>query len=353
MNPPAPEPNLWLVGLGPGPVEFVTLGAWELLASGKPLKIRDPAHETAQTVMARGISFEPVKQTEPDRIAEEVLNWADSETTSVYAVAGNALEAPETRSIIERAHVLGMDVRLVPGLSEVERLPAADPLTRSHVAPEAIRAGLAFQRLVSVMGRLRSPNGCPWDREQTHSSLAVHLLEETYETLDAIDRDDIDELKEELGDVLLQVVFHAEIAREDGEFEASQVISRLIAKLVHRHPHIFGEVKVSGAEEVVVNWERLKREEKKRGSIQEGIPKTLPALLHAYKIQRRMSRMEDPQGFNSRDIGELAADAQAAGSEEAVGELLFAVVDLARRLGVDPESALRKRAASVLSKSEQ
>lgn len=344
MKSKTSEPTLVLVGLGPGPVDLVTLGAWELLASGKPLKIRDSSHETAQTVLSRGISFEKVSGVDPASLAEEVLEWAGTSETAIYALPGNALEAPETQLILEQAEERGISVRLVPALSEIERLPAGDWLTRSHVAPEALRAGLAFQRLVSVMGRLRSPNGCPWDREQTHASLAVHLLEETYETLDAIDREDISELKEELGDLLLQVVFHSEMGREEGAFDAAGVIDVLLAKLVHRHPHIFGDVAVESAEEVVVNWERLKLQEKQRTRVDDGIPKTLPALLYAYKIQRRLARLGEKPPVTAERILELAKAAEAESGEESIGELLYAVVDLARRAGVDPESALRKRA---------
>lgn len=333
--------------MGPGPVEQVTLGAWEWLASGKALKVRDPSHETAQSVLSRGIKFERVTATEPDARAEEILEWAGASPESIYAIPGSALEAPETRLILEGAPANGIVVEVVPSVSEIDRMPAADALTRSYVAPEASRAGLAIQRLVSVMGRLRSPEGCPWDRKQTHSSLAVHLLEETYEVMDAIDRADMNELREELGDLLLQVVFHSELARENGDFEISQVIDGLLGKLVERHPHVFGEVEVSGAEEVVVNWERLKDEQKGRGSIQEGIPKTLPALLYAYKIQRRAARLSDEQPISSDEIARMAASASSEGTVEAIGRLLYGVVELARKSGVDPEGALRKHAASI------
>lgn len=353
MSRAGAKPSLFLVGLGPGPVEFVTLGAWELLASGKPLRVRDPTHETAESALVRGISFEPVKASDPAAIAAEIVEWASGLESCVYALPGNALEAPETRLILELAGERGAAVQVIPGLSDLERLPAPDPLTRSHVAAEALRAGLAFQRLVSVMGRLRSPNGCPWDREQTHASLAVHLLEETYEALDSIDREDMGELREELGDLMLQVVFHSELAREEKEFEVAEVIEDLLAKLVHRHPHVFAEVQVKGAEEVVVNWERLKRESKRRTSLADGIPRSLPALLYAYKIQRRSDRSDGEGSATADEIGELALAAERETSEEAIGSLLYAVVDLARRAGIDPESALRKRVAAAIETAQK
>lgn len=342
-----PEPTLYLVGLGPGPVELATLGAWELLASGKPLRLKDPNHETAQTALSRGISFEPAVASDPESFADDVLEWALRMGTGVYAVPGNALDAPETQSILDKAGERGVAVKIVPGLSDVEAIPAADPITRSHVSGEALRAGLAFQRLVSVMGRLRSPNGCPWDREQTHSTLAVHLLEETYEALDAIDRTDMQDLKEELGDLLLQVVFHSELARENGDFEPAEVVEKLIGKLVYRHPHIFGDVVVGGAEDVVVNWEQLKREEKGRGSVHEGIPRELPALLYAYKVQRRLARQGAGPQVSHEEVAKLARLAVRDRSEAVFGDLLYAVVDLARTAGVDPEGALRRRASAT------
>lgn len=334
---------LYLVGLGPGPVEQATLQAWELLASGKPLLIKDPHHETAETALARGMSFEPLRATDPSAIADEVLSWAETRAPCVYAMPGDPLESPETRPIVIGAQPRGLEVNVVAGLTNSGAMPVRDLVTRSYLTAEAARAGDAFKRLVSVMGRLRSPEGCPWDREQTHASLAVHMLEETYEALDAIDRDDLGELKEELGDLLLQIVFHSEMARQAGEFEIADVVNKLIGKLIHRHPHIFGDVAVRDSEEVVVNWERMKRQEKERTSAHEGIPRNLPALLYAYKIQRRLAG-EDTEPASSGLVA-LAEKTYAEPSERNIGELLFAAVDMARRAEIDPEGALRKRAS--------
>ena len=202
--------------------------------------------------------------------------------------------------------------------------------------------------LIRVMARLRGPGGCPWDREQTHQSLARHLLEETHETLEAIDQGDPDRLREELGDVLLQVVFHAEMARQEGAFDVDDVAEGITAKLVRRHPHVFGDVEVDSAAEVLVNWERIKAEEKGEHAVDEEIPATLPALSRAAKVQRRAAGF----GFDWRTkdaaqakVHEELAELERAGPDEAedeLGDVLFAVASLGRRLNVDPETALRK-----------
>jgi MazG family protein len=203
--------------------------------------------------------------------------------------------------------------------------------------------------LVKVMERLRAPGGCPWDREQTHQTLARHLLEETHELLDAIDGGDTDAIRDELGDLLLQVVFHAQIAADEERWDVDDVARRLVEKLVHRHPHVFGDVEVSGADEVLTNWERLKAEEAgARGVVDEEIPATLPALARAAKVQRRAAGWGAEWPTASAAIEALGKEAAAltdGGSDDAeaqVGELLFAAVAAARKLGVDAESALRR-----------
>jgi XTP/dITP diphosphohydrolase len=230
--------------------------------------------------------------------------------------------------------------------------------------------------------RLRAPGGCPWDREQTHRSLRQYLLEETYEVLEAIEKGGAATLREELGDLLLQVLMHSAIAAEAEGFDIGDVAEVTRTKMVHRHPHVFGDVAVSGADEVVVNWERLKAAEKgERLSVLEGVPRSLPALAFALGVQKRPARLgfdETPQlrdalAWSRRAMEELeetgeraaasaptpaaAASAPAGGHaagpppappelEDAVGELLFAVVAVARRLRVNPEDALRRRATA-------
>jgi tetrapyrrole methylase family protein / MazG family protein len=206
--------------------------------------------------------------------------------------------------------------------------------------------------VVRVMQRLRGPGGCPWDIEQTHQTLARHLLEETHETLEAIDAGDMDRLRDELGDLLLQVVFHAEMARQEGAWDVDDVAEGLVRKLIRRHPHVFGDVDVDSAAEVLVNWERIKTEEKgAEHGVDEDIPATLPALARAAKVQRRAAGSgfdwRTPEAALARVQEKLQQLEREAGpeveqTEEQLGDLLFAVAAVGRRLGVDPETALRK-----------
>src|ERR687891_29115 len=235
-----------------------------------------------------------------------------------------------------------------------------DPLSHVPTGPvPASKQGSRLLDLVRVMARLRGPDGCPWDRAQTHASLRRHLLDEAYELLDAIDEGDPVRIKEELGDLLLQSVFHAQMAADAGEFDIDDIAESTVEKLIHRHPHVFADVDAETPEQVYGNWERIKAEEKGKHAIVEGIPKALPALLAAQKIQRRAAG----RGFDWAELAgavekvreELAELEEAAhghededreGSakdalEEEVGDVLFSVTALARKLGVDAESALR------------
>ncbi|MGB9594378.1 MAG: nucleoside triphosphate pyrophosphohydrolase, partial [Anaerolineae bacterium] len=235
-------------------------------------------------------------------------------------------------------------------LYEIDRQAWVDHLTSLYIPPLPQPGGMeSFQETIA---HLRAPDGCPWDREQTHQTLRTNLLEEAYEALEAIDRDDADALMEELGDLLLQIVLHAQIATDEGEFRMPDVIAHIDAKLKRRHPHVFGDVKVSGAAEVTVNWEEIKREERNHAdhrSMLDGVPRTLPALSQAQDYQSRVARVgfdwPDIEGVRRKIAEELQELAEAQTAEEREGEmgdLLFAVVNLARWLGVDAESALRR-----------
>jgi tetrapyrrole methylase family protein/MazG family protein len=207
-----------------------------------------------------------------------------------------------------------------------------------------------FETFVSIIARLRAPDGCPWDKEQTHKSLRENLLSETYEVLEALDNGDKEELCEELGDLLLQIVLHAQIAKDDKEFEIGDVIKSISSKIVRRHPHIFGSRKVKDAEEVMYNWEALKKEEREEGvSMLAGVPKQMPALGYAYEISRRAVRVgfewENLEGVIDKVIEEIKEIKAAAGPEEKsqeFGDLLFTLVNVARWEGIDPEAALRE-----------
>jgi XTP/dITP diphosphohydrolase len=242
-------------------------------------------------------------------------------------------------------------VELAKAGARVTAGPARPPdsLSAAHAAPVARRAAAALADVVVVMARLRGPDGCPWDREQTHASLEVHLLEEAHEVLEAIDEKLLEaDLEEELGDLLLQVAFHARIAEQDGRFDIAGIGRGLAGKLIHRHPHVFGATVVAGAAEVVANWEAIKAAEKRRSGPWEGVPRSLPALLHAAKLQKRAARFgfaPDGDHAATRIRAELTEPATPA----SIGEALFWLVALARAAGIDPEGALR--AALVRFKS--
>jgi tetrapyrrole methylase family protein/MazG family protein len=208
----------------------------------------------------------------------------------------------------------------------------------------------SFDTLVAIIARLRGPGGCPWDREQTHLSLRENLLEECYEVLAALDAEDAESLSDELGDLLLQVVLHAQIAAEAGDFEIGDVLCGINSKLIRRHPHIFGSRKVKDAAEVTHNWELLKQEEREAGvSMLAGIPREMPALALSQRVQGRVARVgfdwEDVSGIIEK-LAEEVSELKAAASQEEkaaeFGDLLFTLANLARREGVDLESALRQ-----------
>jgi tetrapyrrole methylase family protein / MazG family protein len=219
---------------------------------------------------------------------------------------------------------------------------------------EAEADGLAMGRLLKVLKILRKPDGCPWDREQTHQSLRPYLLEECHEVLDAIDRNHMADLCEELGDLSLHVAFQAELAEERGDFRLSDSLDQICKKLIYRHPHVFGDSDASTPEEVMRNWERLKTKEKKgkaRESILDGLPASLPALLRAQRIQEKCAGV----GFEWKEIhgalekfkeetAEFLEAMQAGNQSEAemeFGDVLFSMVNIARYLKVHPEDALR------------
>ncbi len=217
---------------------------------------------------------------------------------------------------------------------------------------------MSWSNLVDIVAKLRSPEGCPWDRAQTHTSLKRFLLEEAYELFEAIDQADPAAVKDELGDVLLQVLLHAQIASEQGQFSIEDVITNLSDKLVRRHPHVFGEVFAETPEEVMVNWDAIKKREKagrERSSILDGVPKELPALMRAEKIQKKAAKVgfdwdHTPEVVEKvkeefRELEEAAAKGEQAELEEELGDLLFAIVNLARFIKVDPEFALQKATA--------
>ncbi len=212
-----------------------------------------------------------------------------------------------------------------------------------------------FSQLVDLMAQLRGPAGCPWDREQTPESLKPFLIEECYEVLDALDEGAPDKVRDELGDLLFQIIFHARIAEEKGAFTITDVINAIVEKMTRRHPHVFGEEKVSTSGEVLANWEEIKKKEKahqERTSILDGVPQGLPALLRAHGIQKRAARV----GFDWKELDEALPkldeeiaefkeslkSKDASGIEEELGDIFFMLVNISRFLEINPEDALRK-----------
>lgn len=208
-----------------------------------------------------------------------------------------------------------------------------------------------LEKLVDIIAVLRSENGCPWDREQTHKTLRPNMLEEAYEAVDAIDDGDIPNLREELGDVLLQVVLHAQIAKDNGEFDIEDVAKELSDKLIHRHPHVFGTEHVNSADDVVTNWDKLKKEEKTyRTSILDGISKSQSALMSAQKISKKVVKvgfewdsvesLKDCIKSEFKEFDEAVQKGDKELMEDEMGDIFFATVNLARWYKIDAEQAL-------------
>lgn len=241
---------------------------------------------------------------------------------------------------------------------------------RKTTARNNLRAGAWFEKLVALQHRLRAPNGCPWDREQTHATLRTYLLEEAYEVLDALESGDDAKFAEEMGDLLLQIVFHSQIATEEGRFTVADVIREVHEKMVRRHPHVFGAKRAKDAAEVLRNWEHIKAEErraqnqsptqkvKEPASVLDGVPRTLPALLEGLQLTRKAARIgfdwDGTAGIFDKlreETSEIQRALEAKDRpkiEEELGDLLFAGMNLARFLHVDPEIALKKANAKFL-----
>lgn len=472
-------PQIYVVGLGPGHMDAMTIGTLRLLKGASRVLIRTAQHPTVSELANQGISYEALDELYEDaddfeavyrsiavRVIEEARRVfeADASAYLVYAVPGSPFIGERSVSLLrDIADKAGVKVVIVPAVSfldsvyssagidpfeglqivdalsidavpinvnvvllvpqvynritasavktrllqvypdehpavlvtaagtghervahiklyEIDRTDDLDHLTTLIVPPLKPRldvcgyekAAAAFSELVAVMAKLRGDNGCPWDREQTHESLKKYLLEETYEALDTIDRGDMDKLCEELGDVMLQTVFHAQIANEEGYFDASDVVSGIVEKLIRRHPHVFGTVQVDSAEAVLRNWEKIKaaeRGEAERFSrVFDSVPVALPALMRAEIVQSKASKVGfDWQDFRpafskvEEEIAELKEALDSLNSatasndrnrlvKEELGDLLFAIVNVARLLDIDPEDALKSTVSKFISR---
>jgi tetrapyrrole methylase family protein/MazG family protein len=251
-------------------------------------------------------------------------------------------------------HAAGTKDELVEDLKlyEIDRSTHVGMLTSLYVPP--LGEGTSFEAFQEIVAHLRAPDGCPWDREQTHESLRTHLLEESYEALETIDAGDVRGMQEEFGDLLLQIVLNAQIANEEGDFTINSVIKGIHDKIVRRHPHVFGEVQLDGVKGVLQNWEKLKEAERKDNGKDEkglldGVPLSLPALTQAQEYQDRAARVGfdwpvidgvlDKVFEEIQEIKEATNDSELA---EEIGDLFFVLVNLARWKKIDAESALRE-----------
>jgi XTP/dITP diphosphohydrolase len=317
-----------LVLLGTSPrvaAGLLSHDAWAALGAADAVLVGTPDHPQAAALRESGVEVREVEVPEGEDAAA-----VHARTLLVESLDGTVVwlldpgESELAAAVLERAAELDPDE-----LPEVVLLPGSWDLP-----------GARLLDLVAVMDRLRSPGGCPWDARQTHESLVEYLVEEAYETVEAIERGSDDELREELGDLLLQVVFHARIAEERASdpWSVDDVAAGIVTKLVSRHPHVFGDAGARTAEQVEEAWAELKKAEKGRESVTDGIPLALPALVLAAKLLRRSEPVGiDPLAPGAQDAVRRALD----GTGGDVGALLLAVVDLARADGVDAEAALR------------
>ena len=213
----------------------------------------------------------------------------------------------------------------------------------------------AIEDVRATIARLRAPGGCPWDQEQTHQSLARCLIDECSELLDTIDRMDMPHMREELGDVLIQVIFHAQLAEEKGLFDLEAVAREVNEKLIRRHPHVFGEGKLGTSEEVLTQWEAIKKEEKKaqgktEGGLFKALPPQLPALMYAEAIWKQIEKKS--LALSTEDLGVAVRERERALTDDSLGRDLFVLAAAARRKGLDPEGALRRFASAVVTDAE-
>jgi len=439
------QPDIIILGLGPGNPDYLTVRAAEVLTASEEIYLRTEQHPTVDGLPEGLIthSFDWIYEEEDDfqtvyqRIAAEVISLAQSHSPLIYAVPGDPFIAEDTPALIlERARQAGLSVEVIHGVSFLEPTFAAledDPLPQvtvvdaleltsihypsfppdqpalivqvysPHIAsdlkltlmavypndhlvsliheagtPEIkieniplyeldrspwignrtalylppLAKGSSIESFLEIVAHLRAPEGCPWDREQDHQSLRPNLLEEAYEALEAIDKDDPASMQEEFGDLLLQIVLHAQIASEYGEFTLSDVIRGIYTKLIQRHPHVFGDLDLGEAGAVIKNWEAIKAQERQENGEEkgmlDGVPGSLPALTQAETYQNRAARVgfdwENLEGVLAKipeEIDELRDCEDGIRQIQEIGDLLFSVVNVARWLRVDAESALR------------
>ena len=353
--------------MGPGDPDLLTRGALEALKRSPRTTALQAPPELAKFLTAEGVVLEQglvrdpalfIRGSEPeiDRFVDAVRSM---DGDHALGVLGNPLsDVPGLPVLLRALQRADIAVELVPGMPRAT-LSAAVSMPLVPLPPAS--AHYTWEQLIEIMARLR--RSCPWDREQTHRTLLPYLIEETYEVVDAVEAQDDHALVEELGDLLLQIVFHAQLATERGQFSVADVIDALSNKMVRRHPHVFGDTAVSGLDELWQNWEKLKSKERAgqlRKSRLDGIPKGLGALLRAQRMQEKASRV----GFDwpelsgvldklDEELHELAEALRGTASRhggtqeeahirEELGDVLFTVVNICRTLKIDAEGALRE-----------
>ncbi len=282
-----------------------------------------------------------------------ILNAPDADATSV--LKEDLLNIYPAEHLLYRLPYVELSLDEVgpTELCQIDKLPPSSDLSMLFIPP--LPFGSAFEDFQTIIAQLRAPDGCPWDREQTHSSLKPYLLEESYEALEALDLNDMDSLKEELGDLLLQIVLHAQIGVEQGEFTMRDILQTISNKMIRRHPHVFADGKAKDVEGVIHKWEEIKADERKQNGLHgkkgmlDGIPLNLPALVQSQQLQTRAQRVgfdwPDISGVHKKIYEELTELNEAQNPVEQfseAGDVFFAMVNLARWLGVDSEAALRE-----------
>lgn len=447
-----------IVGLGPGAVDALTLGAIEVLKSERKVFLRTDKHPNVKYLMDLGIVFETYdnKYDTSDSfdevykgIAEDLIHQYDKHGDIVYAVPGHPLVAEKSVvNLIRLCEERGAEYKIYPAVSfvdvimerllidpveglkvidafdinnqvldkrtgtvitqvynkfiasevklalteyysddtelyfiraagvkdmeairripiyELDRQEDIDHLTSVYI-PKALDSASDFNDLLQIMDILRGEDGCPWDREQTHESLKRYLIEECYEVLEAIDEKDDGMLIEELGDVLLQVVFHARIGKEEGYFDINDVMNGICHKMIERHPHIFGEVKADSSQQVLANWDEIKKKEKGFKTYTEElkhVPKNLPALMRAEKVQAKAKKVgfdwDNVEDAFSKVLEEVEEVRNVYKSEnmakilEEIGDLIFATVNVCRFLDIEPENALNYTVDKFINRFE-
>ena len=441
------QPNIIIVGLGPGDPDLLTRRAWDVINSAGEIYLRTRDHPTVEGFPSnlKVHSFDSIYQEEEcfeivyQRITAEIIKTSQQNRSVIYAVPGDPFVAEATTPmILSKAKELEIEVEIIPGVSflepaftavEIDPLPQTTILdalelqdthyppfppdtpvliaqvhstevasnlkltlmavypddhpiflihdagteteliekiplfeldrsrmikNRSSVFLPPLEKGSSLESFQEIIAHLRAPDGCPWDREPDHQSLRSNLLEEVYEVLEAIDAEDLGAMQEEFGDLLLQIILHAQIASEDGEFTMSDVIKGIYLKIIQRHPHVFEDLSLDQSDDVIKNWERIKAQERKMNGgstkgLLDGVPGSMPALTQAQTYQKRAARVgfdwKDIQGVISKipeEIMELQDTQEPGEQAEEMGDLLFSVVNIARWLEIDAESALRR-----------